>query len=436
MSAGDLANFISCSIGPASFTLETYSLKTTAIVEDDRGRTGTKFSVSGKGYVSGADQASVQEAIDAFLTASNASGVDLVMRGLGGGVEWVIPAAKCLNGAPHLSGSVEPGDANQRVVTFSAEGEMIGAPGGDGDEPTESQDVDDTHKVEASYRPGQLRTVTRSGELTGPDAQGYFNDKLVAQVREQYPLPKFVVTYKVDWSNKGGGLKANYTFTINENANPLPAGAGEAIVVDGEVSHRVERDEQLRKVTTYAFDLVVKGGDPWQVANELRNRVFPPTDTDYAQPGGPRVMPLRESIEITSVRDVKVRASFTRLEGGDGNRLIGWQQTLRLAGADPTYEERTFPGAAPIYIRRPEVRRRYVQSGTATAVGAYPKPPEPFMPVLLERPDVTFSQGNAFERTTAWSYTGFFDSAEGGPPVEGVRPWEMDRPKQPEFYSP
>ena len=77
-----------------------------------------------------------------------------------------------------------------------------------------------------------------------------------------------------DLGRASAGLSVRYQIRAQQLAGPLPAGGPAAGVVDGVVTKRAETDEQRRRVTTYAFDLVLSASaDPVTVAASLRSTI-------------------------------------------------------------------------------------------------------------------------------------------------------------------
>src|SRR5712691_4067484 len=98
MPAGPYDSLMSLSVGGATtLQLTDYVYKEEPIVKE-WGRTGTKATLTGEGFVDGTDTSDLVASLVAAKAAVSVSAKDIVVKGLGGVAEVSMPAASFLNG--------------------------------------------------------------------------------------------------------------------------------------------------------------------------------------------------------------------------------------------------------------------------------------------------------------------------------------------------
>lgn len=394
----DYGGIFACSYGTTGFQAVSYALKQSPIVKEGVGRTGTRVEVTIAGTLEATDAAGMFEAVSAAQSQLSLDGQNLILTGLGGQIEYALLAAQCLYGAPHVDFEIADSDKPLvKDVKFTARAEIV------------SKDVSDAYKVSLAIRPDGLRTITRSGEINDPqaDSDSYFASVTLPGFRKTYPLPDWVVDVQYDSGMTGTNAKVSYKLTARENYGSLPGSGqlGEKGVraVDGQASVRTDRDEQMRKTTTFDFDLLVDG-DATDLLTQLRTQ---------ASAGG-RVI-LRESFSTESVKENRLKATFTILESGGNNAMMNWQESLRLTPPGQVYEERTYVGAAPILVRRPDTIGRLQQAGSAVAVRVFKREPSPVFRFDANPRQITLTDQNDVEKKTDWTYDRFLTDNAGTP---------------------
>jgi hypothetical protein len=414
-------SFLSCSIGGANFRLQKYSVKRAAVVEENRGRVRWRVTVTGEGEAFGVDQASFTAAVAAASAAFSSSGQNLIIRGFNGSAMVSLLAASCVNKGPHFDFELGEHPAPFRqMVKFTANADSISGQvdgGGGGETPDAPPGTEESYEQTVKVDVLGLRTVTRKGRVTGPNAQNVFTASTLADARAAFPLPLWVVTHEMSASSSAQGLELTFTINAQEMAGPLPAtGDGAVYAVKGSATVRVERDDQMRRQSTYDFDLQVKG-DPMALVDRLREL-------------GPAARPVvRESVTLTTIEEPRLRASFTVLEGGDGSILLNFSQRVEvMQGEDVTYEPKLFSGCEPLLLQKPKGIVQIVQSGSATGAGAYPAVPEPLLDVHLAAPRITYEEISAFEKRVSWTYT-LYAEAQQWADLVPVLPEKIGRPQ-------
>jgi hypothetical protein len=366
--------------GQVLLQLEDYSLTTSPIVKDAQGRVGTTVTLEGEGYIENADATAFATALQTAASSFSFSGGTIEIIGLGGVTELLLAPVDFLNGGPHASFEIlgKPDSGLRRQVKFKATGENAPKNGG---QPTEL-----SYKVETSTRPDRLRQITRSGELAGAGISAYMEAVLKPLILATYPAGQWIPSYKLDRNFKDD--RGTYSFTFIELRDALPA-AGNSQVVDGELTMHVDRDEQMRKVTTKTADMVVIG-DAIAIATSLRPR--------------PPAIVLRESLEYTSFKENRLRVSFTTLEGANGNQLLDWGQSFTANYDNNPVAVESYPGTFADYYYKPRSGNLYTQAGRAVGAGKYPKEPDPVLPLFSDKIEVTYKQLNQVEYETTWRY--------------------------------
>ena len=416
----DLSGLLDCNYGTAAFQVEGYSYRQADEVRQGFGRTGIRCSVEVRGYLQADNQADLANKIAGFQTDSLIDGRDLFITGLGSAPEFSLLNAWCYDGGPHVACEITDHDvALCKKVRLTCVADII-PPEARGTQPV------DNFRVSIATRPDMLRTITRTGELNGTGLADWFVGVLVPQVRAQYDRSMWVMDTRYETALDPvipRNSKLTYTITVRENADAFPATPGETLIVDGTATKHVERDEHMRKTTVWEFDLLM---DPASDAGSLLGNVRPQNVTI-----------LRENVQIDSIRENRLRASFTILESGSGTPAMNWTETLRVQPAEDFYEEMTFIGADPIYVKRPRQAARVTQSGSAAAVGVYRKAPNAIYPMLAAQKDVTLNEVNDVEKSTAWNYSMYLTDNRGvAVPIDQLRPSDL-LPRDanaPQFY--
>ena len=168
---------------------------------------------------------------------------------------------------------------------------------------------------------------------------------------------------------------------------------GGTMAVDGTASARTERDEQGRIFDVTSFDLLVSG-DPAALVPVIR----------------PTAGVVRESVETTTYKERRLRATFAVLRGPNALHpdLIEWQQSIDVQGEamGPVDAYEFEGGAQPILVYSRKRVYRAVQQGRAVGLGRYPRPPGKLLPDLPDEdvPTVSRKPLNDMECETTWAY--------------------------------
>jgi hypothetical protein len=401
-----LANVLRCTYGTVEFQLVTFDCEQAPVV-GDWGRTGTACTVTGSGYVQGADAADFAAKAAAAFADLSASGRDFVVYGLGGQPLYTLAAAACVQGGPHPKPKQRLGSAPLRMefdFTIQATTVLVLTGGGGGGAPAL-----DSFKVGVQFLADGRRVITRGGQVNGVDTPAFFLGQVLPQFQAAFATGKWVIEGQYEVSSDASKSQLTYTAKATELADTLPSGGG-ITAVDGTYSTRQERDEQHRLTRTDTYDLLVTG-DPWALVPVLR-----PQSTTFNA-----LFVLRESIEVVSIPDRRLRASFTQLTGGDGSPLMNYGQTLSIAeGQQTTYEVIEYIGSDPLVIPKPTSVRRVEQSGSATCAGRFLQAPPPLFPRLLEPPQVTYTHVNDVEKQTTWRYVSYPAGLDGEPVADAL----------------
>jgi hypothetical protein len=329
--AAPLAAYLACTYGTSELQLDTFEVADDPIVSADFGRLGDKWSVQCQGHLTGTDPADFAAKTAAALADLRTSGRNFVITGLSGATLFTLAAAGVGSGGPHVKiTGVKPGSSPLRMdFAFTVTGETpqqgSPSPGGGPTQPV------DGYKVSTKVRGDNLREITRTGEISGPDPVAYFLSVVRPQWRSAFPLPGWSIegTYEL---SAGGAVAAGsstarvtYTLTAVQMAGVLPSGGG-SNAVSGTHSIRRDRDEQHRLTIVSSFDLVVDA-DPWSLVTLLR-------------PDGA----LSESVEVEVLRELHVRATFTTLASADAVPLMNYTESLSAdEGHLTVYEVVSYP---------------------------------------------------------------------------------------------
>lgn len=409
-------SFYRCTIGTTGLSVVDYSHHEEKVVREGRGFTagaiGKKIVIAVNAFVTGATPQELQDNLWAAKTALASSGLNFQLwaNGLADPQVSILAAALVDNG-PHFEFDVakqgEAGALKKNIsFTLTAQTARLGSGGGGQDAQGGVQDLT-TYDLKVSAGPDGLTTSTRTGEIRGPNLYDRFQ-QLLKNFGQIYKPDFFTLSSEYELGtfqekssdgtilDQGDVLK--YTLTAVENADALPSDGKNPPVdfaVEGTASAHSDRDEQHRMTETFSFDLLVVG-DAQKVLTLIRKVVLPPG----------RVA-SRETIEITSVKERRLRASFVYLRSADGaGGLMNWTQTFRTTQAANVFEEKQYPGLNPILIKKPKALARLVQSGTAIGDGEFPAPAAPlFADQLLEAPELSYTDLNDVEKQTEWTYT-------------------------------
>ncbi|HEV8607521.1 MAG TPA: hypothetical protein VGQ99_19455, partial [Tepidisphaeraceae bacterium] len=379
------------------------------------------------GYIEGTDANDYNTKLLAVKDALARSVVDVKVIGLSDKTEVSILAARCYEGPDITYNLVEMADRGgnyRRGIDFTVTAEVMRRVGHtvNPDDDEDAGELDqladpslETFSEKVSTRPDQLRTVTRTGDVRGPNTVNRFLTGVLTGFTNIYAPRNWIVTHEYELNLTG--LVLNYTMTAIELLNQLPGGNAE-FAVEGEHQQHTERDEQMRYVTTHEWDLLCSGGGYAQVLALIR-----PTP-------GPGEALVRESITVTLLREIRLRASFQLIRGADGNQLMNWTETLRITRPDDVWEEKRYPGIDPIFVKQPKGVTRITQSGSAIGAGVWIKAPDPiFGNFLLEPPEVSYAVLNQAELQTNWNYV---MGADGFEPKPGD---VLGRPETPQLVG-
>lgn len=405
----EFANILACNLGGAAAQLTDYTYQTAPIVKEDKGRTGTTVTLSGTGYVN-ADAGAFGAAVRATVDQFSLSGADVIVSEFSGALLAELLAARCLNGGPHvgvkLLGNLD-GTALVKKFEFAATGEQN--LGGDDSPPTNS------YTLKTTTGPDGMRQVSIDGEIAGKGAMAYYSATVLPAFNAAYPTAKWVPTNSAGINQAGD--KASYSIGYVEITAALPA-AGGTVVVDGEATTRLERDEQQRLLAHYTYDMLCVG-DPQKILDALRPLV---------RPGIANI--IRESSEVTTYKGRRLRAEFIVLTSGSGNDLLDWSQGFGRSKAFPTVTEATYPGIDPFLIRNPKNAARFTQRGRAVGLFKFPKEPEPIFPYLVALPVIVRTHISEWEKETTWEY----QFASTDPAMTDYDLTKLRRPDQIGFY--
>jgi hypothetical protein len=393
MSSPDFSQVLAFTYGTTSLSLESYSVKETPAVKDFLGKLVTRVTVNAECIFT--SSASPSTAIYATTLASiladlKKSGRPLVISGLGQVTEYQLLPVNCEEGGPHIEFTMKDAEVplgKRFSITITAT--VCTLPGA----------TIDTWKTTYTIRPDNLATILRTGEVHGYDAPDYFFNATLANLRIAYPPARWVTDFRYELAQdepRASGVDLNiqqnrldYTVTIRQNFGLLPHTlTGKDVAVDGEIRTSTVRDEQYRKLTTTSFDLLVTG-DPSKIATLLR-----PT----------KLLVTHETMELTTIREQRMRGSFTTLESADSMPLLNWTETVRLIPPEKWYEVKTYPGAEPVLVAVAKGVLKMTQTGSCRAAGQYKKAPHPIFHTHLEPPEISYTDVTDVEKQTDWNY--------------------------------
>jgi hypothetical protein len=431
-----------CTYGGEAFQLKDYVLTSETTFGPGGKRTGTKVRVTGTGYVEATDAADLTAKLESIREAFQVDGADLVITGLGGGVQVEILAAQTTKSGPHVErfelGESAGWPALVKPVSFAifADQPTLGT----GGVPV------DTYAVTTATRSDRLRQIGYAGELSGPDASAHFRTVVLPQRFALFglvpppgstggtggtggggaggggtgPTPssgqagRWVPDYEDEVNDAGDVLRYRMTFTELEEAIPAAYLDAEIGVVDFEYTFSADRDDQMRLVETRQYDVLLTGNG-YTLVRQLRPE--------------PPIVVLRESVRHTSYRERRVQATFVTLAAGDGNDLLEWRQTVSYDRTeDPVFQAVEYEGLPPVLLRKIRPVQRARQSGRAVGLGKFPKAPPPVWGTAnyAASPRVERNDLSNFEKETTWTYEYVFNGA-----VPRVELDLIDRPTPP-----
>lgn len=416
-----------CSYGGASLQLVDYSVAEEGILSSTGKRTNTRVKFAGRGYVEASSETDYETKLAAVRAAFEQSGLDLVVYGLSGKKEYECLAAQCVFGQPVVERMqfMEQGASAPLVkqISFAITAtKLVLTPGG-----TPSE----TYEVTTAVRPDRLREITYSGQVIGIDAVTHFQTSLAARFAQYGLQPtspgaqtmevKWVPEYEQTVNDTGELLRYRVRFT------ELKVGISEARVdlgiVNAELNIASDRDEQMRKVETWTYDVLSTGSDVGQMMTELR-------PTAAALQGG---LIVRESFQYTNYHELRLQATFNILRGGDGNELLEWNQVVTIDGTEAAILDPVeYEGLRTVLLLKRFPVQRARQSGRAIGLAKYPKAPDPIFGNVnySANPRIERRVINQFELETTWSYEFVFNSN-----VPTVTLAQLTRPAAPEFYT-
>jgi hypothetical protein len=399
----DYSQLLSCNYGTTALSVESYAVKESAIVQDGIGRTGTDVQVGIDAFLVAADQNDLLAKMVALDADLNTDGRDLLIFGLAGLPEFSLLAAQCQNGGPQIDFEILPGPtALVKVIKITAHTTKL---------PTGKGQINQ-YKVSVRTRPDLLRTITWDGMVNYVDNATQFLTVIVPQFTTAYPLPNWVHEYEYSTAQDGVQDKLSYRISARENYAPLPDFKQIGNAVDGQASQKIDRDEQMRKVTTWDFNLLVFAADPVAFVSQLRAQITVPR-----LPGLPPRIILRESLAFETIKENRLQASFTVLESADKSSvLLNFSQTMKVLSSHIVYEEKIYFGAAPVLVAVPQKLGRVTVSGSAIGAGRYMQSPGGaafhYRPAP---PETTYTEINAVEKQTSWNDAFFLTNDDGTP---------------------
>jgi hypothetical protein len=399
-----LADILSCTYGSSSLELERYRVQTETITHEGIGRVGTRVRVVAECIVSYPDAASFTAALAAIYPDLDTDARTFTVTGLGGVQEFTLNAGLCQYGGPWIAYAVNDGPTPfSRKITLDITAEVIAG--------QLAITPKDSFKIALETRPDGLRTVTRSGVVNGAQSGAYLLETVLPAMALAYAPPHWVTTFEYEASEDGLQSQTTYRVVARENFADLPV-SGHAEARDGTASTRTERDEHYRLTTIYEFDVVVVG-DAIDLLTSVRSSIT-------GDVNNPRTI-LRESYTLTTIHEQRLRASFVVLESADTDRLLmDVRQSVQVQDAPDEYEEKTYIGADPILVLKPKRFPRVRQRGSAVAVGAYKRPPDPIYTKFAGPPETNFEDENDTEKRVEWNYESFAADDDGTPVSDPV----------------
>lgn len=407
-------SLLDCTLGTTSFQLVDYAYKEEAVVEEGKGKTGAKITISGEGYVSAASAAAFAAALLATQAGFRSSGQNFYITGLGGNYEVILLAAQCVDGGPHCSFEMLPqgdGAALVKPFRFTLTATTTGNSDPSNTDPTNS------YKTTITTRPDGLREVGISGELVGPGCSDFYEDTVLPFFEGLYPVAAWVPLLSFERNQSDD--RATYNLRFTELQEAFPVVGATASIVDGEVTSGDERDEQMRLVRSVSFDFLITG-DPIKVRDLMRAALL--------------TTPIRERFEVSRHKETRIRGEFTLLLDvtGKADGLLNWEQELEVErGERAPLKAETDEVNDPMIYQDQKVETVIVQRGSATGLGKFVKEaPILFPDDMSANPRITYRAANGFEFVTTWEYRYIFSSV---PSIDAAVLKGLARPQTPEF---
>lgn len=441
MPEATFSDMMSCTIGTTALVLTGFSAHQEAVASAGKGRTGTKTSCKGEGYLEGTSAADFAAKLQAAYANLAASGQDVIVRGLSGAILWRMSAASFLDQGPHIKFDAQPGPTPLRMdFEWEAWGDNAQTDGSGGGNP-QLNSFDLTIKT----GPDGLRQVTQTGEVNYANGPALFLVQVLPAFQASYPPPTWWIESQYKTGGTAAASKLTYQATAHETYGPLPT-AGAGVAVQGRWTIRTERDEQQRQTLVYDLDLTV-AGDAAALVADIRQRLAGAVGLGHQVPGAGPTQPIyRESVSIETIEANHITASFTVLRSASGTPLMDFTESVSAEeGQLTSYEVKQYPGVDPVILQKPKGVQKVTQEGNATCQQVFIKPgPSIYGQARLEPDQVTFADVDAVQKRTTWRYVTFTAGAQLVP-VETIfeslfKPTFIDRPsldQQPgSFYQP
>ncbi len=388
----DLSALMSCTL---PLQVDGIQWSEDAQVVQDVGRTATTIKAEGHGFIASTSAAALAADIATLESTSRVSGQDFNLVGTGGTTLHSVLATDCYEGGPHISFTVLDGDGGfYRQVKFTVTAKCHYA-----------QMLHNWRLRIATGLDG-LVVVSQQGSLQPAASSTLFATTVLPAFKAAYPPDQYLITYEVDYANGHQISEAGAETDISDEttryrisgvqlAGSLPAG-GNVVVVDGEVTRRLETDEQQRQtiVTDYEVQLQPNTGDYMTLVAAMRP----------AQGGLGETQLISESVSFSRVKAWRLKASFTQLGSADNNGLLNYTQTIDYVPNEQSYETYTYPGIQPIAVARPTTFTRVSQSGSLTALGEFLPAPSPVLETYENPPHYRYTDISKTEKRTDWEY--------------------------------
>lgn len=387
----DLDALLQCTYGSAAFQLADYTYSEEPIMQDGVGRVGTKKTVSGKGWIEGTDPADFASKLADARAGFRVVARDFRVIGLGGTTEVEILAAYCRDFGPHVAFKLAEqgsGTALKKDVEFTVTGVLAFDEAGSGG----IGGVSDGFGVSVDVKSDGLRRVARKGFVSQSGAAEIYQGTVLPAILAAYPATKWVSAQKYEVNSTNTYL--TYEISFEELQVPFITDP-QFVVLDGDLIHRVERDEQHRTVITITFDLAYTGSFA-HILTTLR-----PDDEVI----------LRERWEDQTYKDRRLRGEIVYVRSADHNDLGAWEQTLEVEDESPALSSFVVPGRDPVLYYGAQPTRRAVQAGRAIGFGRFVKYAPTIWPARLAAPrKLTFRRLNDAEYETTWRYEYVFSN--------------------------
>ena len=394
---------LKCTYGTTSFQLSDYSYSEDPIITADLGRTGTKNSVSGKGWVEGTDAADFAAKLAEVRNGFRTWGQDLTITGLGGTTEVQILAAYCRDAGPHVSFKMlEQGSGTPLIKEFeftvqAITGQDFSGGGGGGAAVGYAVEV----------KSDGLRRIKRRGVITQAGASAIYHNNVLPSMLASYPASNWVATQSYDVDSRDTLL--NYEISFEEIKEPFVTGS-QFEVLDGDWVQRVERNADHLLVFTISFDFAYSG-DPQRLLVALR-------------PTGKTI--VRERWQDQRYKDRRFTGEIVWVDSADMNNVADWEQSIEFDDGNDVLNSTVVPGRDPVLFYGSKPVRRAVQYGRAVGISRWVKAPSPFWTARTSGPGkITYKKINDSQWETAWRYEFMFSEPV---PVDGNIFGRLNRP--------